>query len=51
MEAQIVPVEPTPPPPVEISAEDQDRLRLEGRQQIEAEMNDRIKVLSDQVRR
>lgn len=43
------PVEPVPVVPLEIPAQEQDRLRQEGRQQVEAEMNDRFKELGDQV--
>lgn len=44
-------VEITPPPEVvEISVEEQNRLRQEGRQQLESEMNDRIKLLNEKVR-
>lgn len=50
VEAQVTPAEVVSPPVAEISAQEQDRLRQEGRQQVEAETNDHIKQLSDQVK-
>ena len=48
--APVPTVEITPPPEVEISAEEQNRLRQEGRQQMEDEMSERLKQLNDKVR-
>ena len=48
--APIPAVEITPPPEaVEVSVEEQNRLRQEGRQQLENEMNERLRVLNDKV--
>lgn len=44
-----VPAETTPQQASEIPVAEQNRLRQEGRQLLETEMNDRVKQLTDQV--
>lgn len=48
-EAHATPVEIVPSAVAEIPVLEQNRLRQEGKQQMETEMNDRIKHLTDQV--
>ncbi len=48
-EPEPVPTEPAPPAVAEVPVAEQNRLRQEGRQQMETEMNDRLKQQNDQV--
>lgn len=50
-EAPNVPAETTPQQESEIPVAEQNRLRQEGRQLMETEMNDRVKQFTDQVKR
>lgn len=49
-ETQSTNTETAAPAVLEIPQQDQDRLRQEGRQQMETEMNERIRQLNEQVR-